>query len=241
MSNQMLIYGKPVPLSKEKHAGTWIEVGNDFGYTKSLNALPVLAAEFIVASREFPIVFAQAKEQYQPMVLLSMRGEQNFFLDEQNRWTGRYQPAFLRRYPFVFSPTEDAKNFILCVDETYKGLNKEGKGQPLFADDGKPSPYVNSILEFLRHFQVEQAKTQALCQKLDELDLLESQNAVWTSPEGEKVTLAGFACVNREKLKAVPPKMLAKMIETGEMDLIYAHLHSLHNLNSFKNKMIETA
>lgn len=240
MSTQLLIYGNAIPLSKARHANWSVEVGRDFGYTKSLNALPVLAAEFIAAAREYPIVFSQANDSMQPVVLLSMRGEENLFLDSANQWTAEYLPAFLRRYPFVFSRSDDGKTFTLCVDEAFSGFNQSGKGERLFGDDGAITPYVNNVLQFLQTFQVEHARTQAFCKKLDELDLFETQNAVWSGPNGEKVALTGFKCVNREKLKSVPPKMLAAMIGTGEMDLLYAHLFSLNNFNRFKSKMVET-
>jgi hypothetical protein len=237
MSTQLLIYGSAVAISRERHAKWSVEVGANYQFTRNLNALPVLAAEFIAAAREYPIVFSKMADAIQPVVLLSMRGEENLFLDESNQWTAEYVPAFLRRYPFVFSRSEDGKSFTLCIDEAYGGFNQEGKGERLFSDDGAVTPYVSNVLQFLQTFQVEHAKTQAFCRKLDELELLESQNAVWTGPKGEKVALTGFMCVSREKLKAVPPKMLAGMIASGEMDLLYAHLLSLSNFDRFKGKM----
>lgn len=241
MSTQLLIYENTIPLSKERHAGWFVEVGADFGYTKSLNALPLLAAEFVAASREYPVVFSQAGDVIQPVVLLGMRGQENLYLDQANHWTAQYIPAFLRRYPFVFSRSEDGKTFTLCIDESFSGFNQKGKGQPLFGEDGAISPYVNNVLQFLQDFQAEHAKTQAFCKKLDEFELFQSQNAVWTGPSGEKVALTGFNTIDRAKLQAMPPKVLSGMVGTGELDLIYAHLHSLSNFNGFKNKMAAEA
>lgn len=237
MSTQLLIYENAIPLSKERHAKWSVEVGADFSYAKTLNALPLLAAEFVAASREYPIVFSQAGDVIQPVVLLGMRGEENLYLDKANQWSAEYLPAFLRRYPFVFARSEDGKTFTLCIDESFAGFNQAGKGQRLFSDEGQITPYVNNVLQFLQTFQVEHAKTQAFCKKLDELELFQSQNALWTGPTGEKVALTGFMTIDRAKLQAVPPKMLSGMVATGELDLIYAHLHSLNNFNGFKNKM----
>ena len=125
----------------------------------------------------------------------------------------------------------------LCLAESFEGFNQDGKGQPLLTEDGQPSPYTSNVLKFLQAFQTEHARTQAFCKKLNELDLFESQNAVWTGANGQKAALTGFFCLSRKKLQEVPAKMLAGMIGTGEMDLIYAHLFSLTNMNSFKDKL----
>ena len=241
MSNQLLIYRNAVPLSKERHSKSSVEASQDFGYTKDLNFLPLLAAEFIPAAREYPIVFSKSNEVTQAVVLLSMRNGENLFLDENKQWTADYVPAFLRRYPFVFSRSEDGKSFALCIDETFAGFNETGQGHRLFENDGAVSPYTNKVLQFLQTFQAEHNKTQEFCRKLSELDLFEEQNALWTGPAGEKVALTGFQCVSREKLKSIPPKMLAGMIGSGEMDLLYAHLFSLNNFNSFKSKMVQSS
>lgn len=237
MSAQLLIYENVIPLSKDRHAKWSVEVGNDFGYTKNLNALPLVAAEFLAAAREYPIVFTKSNDVIQPVLLLGMRGEENLYLTESNQWSAQYIPAFLRRYPFVFARSEDGKTFTLCIDESFTGFNQEDKGQRLLTDEGQPTPYVGNVLQFLQNFQNEHARTQAFCRKLDEFDLFESHNAVWTGADGEKAALTGFLCISREKLKALPPKVLAGMIGTGEMDLIYASLFSLTNFNAFRNKM----
>lgn len=242
MSSQLLIYENAVALSKERHAKHSVEVDTNYAYTKKLNALPILAAEFVAASKEYPIVFSKAGDNViQPVVLLSLRGEENLFLDKDGNWTANYVPAFLRRYPFVFSRSEDGTTFTLCVDEAYKGVNTEGKGERFFTDAGEPTPYVNNVLQFLQSFQAEHNRTQEFCKKLEELELFETQNAVWTSPTGEKVALTGFMCVTREKLEKVPPKMLSGMVGNGEMDWLYAHLLSLHNFNLFKEKLMASA
>jgi len=68
-----------------------------------------------------------------------MRGNENAYLDADEGWRANYVPAFIRRYPFVFSKSEDGQTFTLCIDEAFAGFNREGRGQALFKD-GKPTP-----------------------------------------------------------------------------------------------------
>jgi hypothetical protein len=241
MSTQLLIYENVVPLSKERHAKCSVEVGTDYAYTRKLNSLPLLATEFVQTAREFPIVFRVADNAIQPVVILGMKAEENLFIKADGQWAADYVPAFLRRYPFVFARSEDGKTFTLCIDESFTGFNTDGRGERLLTDDGQPTPYVNNVLKFLKTFETEHARTQAFCKRLDEFELLEPQNAVWTGNKGEKAALTGFHCVSREKMKAIPPKVLSSMIGTGELDLIYAHFLSLQNFNQFKNKLAADA
>lgn len=234
MSTQLLIYENVVPLSKQRHADWSVEVGKSFSFTRDLNALPLLAAEFGPAHREYPIVFRKVNEQIQPACLLGMREKENLYLTDSEGWSAEYLPAFLRRYPFVFARSQVGKTFTLCIDEAHPGFNQEGDGERLFDQDGEPTPYVKNVLSFLQNFQADQARTQAFCRKLDELEVFEAKNAIWNNPKGEKVALTGMLCVDRKKLTSLPPKVLAGMIESGEMDLIYAHLWSLHNFERFK-------
>ena len=242
MSTQLLIYENVVPISKERHAKWSLQAGKDFKHTEKLNLVPLLATEFLAAAREYPIVFSKKDDQIQTLALLGFREGENFFLDEKGNWTASYIPAFLRRYPFVFSRSEDGKQFTLCIDESFPGFDKSGKkGEKLFAKDGKTTPFVENVLKFLQAFHNDQNKTQALCKKLDELDLFQPQNALWTGTDGQKAALTGFHCLDRAKLKDVPTKMLKGMIESGELDLIYAHLMSLGNFNRFKDNLAKTA
>ena len=86
-----------------------------------------------------------------PAAVLGVRGPENLFVAPDGTWTAKYVPAFLRRYPFVFSQAEE--RLILCIDDAFPGLNREGRGQPLFQDDGSPSPYVDGVVKFLGDYQ----------------------------------------------------------------------------------------
>src|SRR5690606_7709519 len=138
----------------------------------------------------------------------------------------------VRRYPFVFSSQDDGKTFTLCIDERFAGFNREGKGQRLFGDDGKPSSYTENVLKFLQEYQAQFQRTQAFCRKLTEHGLLESMQAQVTTQKGEKLSLSGFMAVNRERLKKLDREVLAQLIATDELELIYLHLQSMRNFNA---------
>ena len=191
--------------------------------------MPLMAAEFINASAEYAVVFAGSEDAVMPAVILGVRDQQNLYLNEDGSWQGKYIPAFIRRYPFVFSSSEDGSTFTLCIDEDFSGCNQDGRGERLFDSQGERTQYLQNVLGFLQAFQAQFQRTQAFCRKIKELDLLEPMQAQFRLGSGEQMSLTGFMTISRDKLKALSGDQLADLARTDELELLYAHLHSLRN------------
>lgn len=176
-----------------------------------------------------------------PVAILGARQDENLYLIDDGGWRAKYMPAFIRRYPFVFSPSADGKTSTLCVDEAYVGVNFQGRGQALFSEDGAQTPYVDNVLKFLQEYGAQFLRTQAFCKKLRELDLLESIQAQFTLGTGEKMSLSGFQVVSRDRLKALPAETLHQLAATNALELIYLHLQSMRNFNEVKDRLIVIA
>jgi hypothetical protein len=176
-----------------------------------------------------------------PAVILGLRGNENLYLKADGRWDADYTPAFVRRYPFVFSSSEDGTKFTLCIDESFSGFNQSGKGARLFDDEGKASGYVENVLKFLQEYQNQFRVTQAFCKHVSSLGLLEPMQAEVTLASGEKSSLAGFMAVNRDKLKALSGDQFAALAKTDELELMYLHLQSLRNFERLKNRLAALA
>lgn len=235
---QMLFYENVVPVSSQRHKDLSIE-RVDFTFAANVNSVPLTAIEIPLAAREYTIVFAGTDEAVAPVVVLGVEGTQNKYLDESNSWKADYIPAFVRRYPFVFSSNQDNTQFTLCIDETWSGCNREGRGQRLFDDKGERTPYLSRMLQFLGDYQREFVRTQAYCKKLKELGLLNPMQAQVTLPGGEKRSLVGFLCAARDKVKELPAEKLADLAKTDELELTYLHLASLGNLGSVVNRSMK--
>jgi hypothetical protein len=228
VSAQLFIYQSAVAVSGARHADWSVEVGADYGFSRKVNSVPLMAVEFPHAAAEYAIVFGGTSDAFIPTVILGM-GEENLYLTAQGGWRAKYIPAFVRRYPFVFSSSQDGKTFTLCIDEAFPGLNREGRGQPLFGEDNKPSAYVSNVLKFLEQYQLEFRRTQAFCNKLKDLGLLEPMRAQANLPSGERLALTGFMAVSRDKLKALPGEKLSELAKSDELELLYLHLQSMRN------------
>jgi hypothetical protein len=237
MAPQLLIYKTAVPVTRGRHGDWYLETTPSYGFGKQTNSVPLMAVEFPQAAAEYAIVFAGADDEYLPAVILGVRGDENLFIDRNDAWTASYIPAFVRRYPFVFSQSGD--RFLLCIDEAFHGFNQEGRGHRLFHEDGKPSAYVDGILKFLQEYQAQFLRTRQFCARLRELDLLEPMQAQVTTDAGRKLSLTGFMAVNRAKLKDLPPETLAELVKSDELELIYLHLQSMRNFERLRERLAQ--
>ena len=172
-----------------------------------------------------------------PAVILGMRDKENLFLDATGGWQARYVPAFVRRYPFVFSASNDGKTLTLWVDEAFEGFNNDGRGERLFQDEGNPSAFTDNVLKFVQEYQRQFERTKAFCQKLIQFELLEPMQAQVSLDTGQKASLTGFMAVDPKKLKALPGEKLAELAKTDELEMLYLHLYSIRNFSSVKDRL----
>lgn len=237
MPTQLLVYEAAVPVTHARHRAWSVEVGGDYAFSRHVNSVPLMEVEFPSAASEYPIVFGGTGDVVMPAVILGLRAEENLFVDADGGWKGRYIPAFLRRYPFVFSSRDEGRTFTLCIDESFPGCNPDGRGQKLFGDDAKPTPFVDNVLKFLQQYQVEFTRTQNFCKKLKDLNLLEPMQAQISLDSGEKRLLTGFSAVSRARLKTLSSDALADLVRSDELELLYTHLYSMRNFGAMRDRL----
>jgi len=231
MAKQLLIYEQVEPITISKHGNLSVKAGKDYKFAQFINSAPIIAAEFPNASMEYPIVFTGDGDSVIPVVILGLREEVNLYINDQGEWTAKYVPAFIRRYPFIFSSSDDGKTFTLCIDEEFSGCNEEGRGERLFDVDGEQTQYLKNVLEFLKEYQAHYQRTETFCKKLKDLDLLEPMSAQFTTSKGEKLNLTGFMAIDRVKLKELTGDQFKELAKTDELELTYVHIQSMRNFN----------
>lgn len=233
---QALIYEQAKPVNQQKHRDWSVKAGTDYKFASNINAVPLLAVEFQSAAPEYAIVFSGSEDALMPSVVMGVRDKENLYLNGDGSWQAKYIPAFIRRYPFVFSSADEGKTFTLCIDEEFSGCNQDGKGERLFDADGEQTQYLASVLEFLKEYQIQYQRARALCDKLKELDLLEPMEARYKTPGGEQGALSGFMAVSRDKLKALSGDQLAELARNDALELVYLHLQSMRNFSTMLEK-----
>lgn len=222
----LLFYKKPVPLNKNDHQSKKISsAGRNFEFASKTNSVILAGVEFSEASKEYPIVFAQAGENVIPVALLGLRNEENLFVDEEGSWDARYIPAFVRRYPFVLAETGEPGQRVVCIDESFEGFSDD-EGEALF-DGEETTPVLQQAMDFLEEYQKQYVRTETFVKRLRDNDLLMSLNARVDMVDGQQFGLTGLLAIDERKLLQLPDDRALELFRSGELSWIYCHLMSL--------------
>ncbi len=220
-----LFYNKPTPLDAKAHAKKGLVDNFGLGFTNGVNAVPINLIEMPQICHFYPIAFSP-DENATPVAVLGVRDNENLFLNDKNEWEDNtYIPAYIRRYPFIFSEVPGNDQLSLCVD-MIDGVVEEGGEQPFFTEDGKPSPLSENALEFCKSYHAAAQQTIAFSKALADSGLLVERQAEINVKDGQRISFAGFRIIDEKKLSELDDKVFLDWRTKGWLPFIYAHLFS---------------
>lgn len=230
-----VFYSRAELLTPEHYSRKSMAATLDHRFTKNANSVPLNGVEFEFAQRHYPVVFSSESAPF-PMAIIGLRNAENQFLRSSGMWQeNTYIPAYVRRYPFVFTTGADQKQFALCIDAA-SAFVVEGEGNPFFRD-GQPTDLTKNALAFCSAFQAEYEKTRAFAAALMEHKLLESKTADIDLGGGQKLIFGPFQVIDGAKLAALPNAVIADWLRRGWLGWIYAHLMSFANWTSLASRL----
>jgi hypothetical protein len=237
---EVLFYERPVPLNRTQHKDLRLKSIPGVKFAAAAHSVPLTGAEFPIAARDVPILFAgQSMEDAGPMALLGLRQNENLLVDENGQWAqGVYVPAFVRRYPFILAEKPagaEGDDFTVFLDEAYEGFGSE-EGERLFKEDGSDSEILANAVGFLGEFQQHVARTHWFMDQLRKHQLLEPRN-IRLEKDGNAINLNGLFVVNEEKLRQLDEKTAHEFLKEGVLGWIYAHLLSLPNIDRLAQRL----
>lgn len=216
-----------IALDSKNHANYRLVHSQDFGFARHVLSAPLSKTEVVKASREFPIFFPTSG-RFLPIAQMGYQKGKNLYVDEHGTWTARYIPAHIRRYPFILGEKQTAGEYVLMVDK--KRIAPHGDGPRLFEDGKIPANgIVDRARQLLIDFQKELTATEEFLKPLKESGILVSK--IYTIKNNEDLvgTITDLMVVDPKKLSEVDGETLSKWVQSGLMDVIFAHLHSLGN------------
>lgn len=237
-----LFYQSLAPLSSQTHINFGLLPRENLEFTRNTHAIPVTVDEFSTCQRSFPIVFGLG-DAAAPLALIGLQEGQNLYLDADGQWEPTaYVPAFVRRYPFMLARlSPESQDLSLCFDDTSTQI-VDGAGEPLFTD-GKPSETTQNCMNFCEQFEQAVMRTRNFIDELTKLDIL-MDGEVTIQREGlaEPAVYRGFRMVDEAKLQALRGDQARKLVQSGMMGLIYAHLFSLSLISPlFERQFVASA
>ena len=235
-------YDEIVPLQKTHRVLR--AAGATPAFCRTLNAIALSLAEFTVAARDYPIVFASldAGESFAPVALLGLEQGSNLFVDASGQWApDAYVPAFVRRYPFCISKLyvdgEPRSERVACVAAAWI----DASGAALFDAQGRATAQWQAIERLLAEYEADLDRTALMCASLARLQLLEPFTVQRLGGPQPEFRLSGMFRVAEARLKDLKAASHKALAEKGFTSLVYAHLHSLENFSRLAARQTGTA
>lgn len=224
-SNMPLFYKNPTPLDAKAHAKLALKKNFGFGFTKGVNAVPINLIEMPQICHFYPIAFSPDANAT-PVAIMGLRDNENLFLGPKNEWEANtYIPAYIRRYPFIFSEMPGGEQLTLCVDMD-KNVVDEKAEQPFFDGEGKPTDLANNALEFCKSYHAAAQATIEFSKALAASGLLVEREAQINVAGNRRINFSGFKIIDEQKLAAMDDKTFMEWRKKGWLPFIYAHLFS---------------
>jgi hypothetical protein len=227
--NLPLLFNQLTPLSSSEHGDWRFKPLTSLGFLKGVHAIPLTVDEFVDAQRHYPIVFSAGPDPV-PLALMGLNEGVNVFINEDGSLSADvYLPAYVRRYPFMLARLRpDTDDLSLCFDPSSGGLGAFEEGDMLFEEGQQPSDHTKAILGFCEQFEQAGQRTGAFMKELKDNKLL-MDGEVTVQPEGaqQPYVYRGFQMIDEQKLRDLRGDITRKMIQSGLLPLLFAHLFSL--------------
>ncbi len=234
-----LLFKELTPLSSVEHASWKTRKADTAPFLTTQHAIPVTIDEFTAVQRHYPIIFSVGDNPV-PLALMGLNEGINTFVDAEGKLIDQvYIPAYVRRYPFLLARLrEDAEELSLCFDPTADAIGPYEEGEDLFAD-GKPTEVTQAILNFCEQFeQAGQRTTLFMKELVDSGLLMDGEVSIQMAETDNPFIYRGFQMVNEEKLRDLRGDTLRKMMKSGLLPLIHAHLFSLQTMREIFGRQV---
>ena len=217
-----------VPISMERHAGKTFRRFASYGFAGTETVAPLVAAELAKATVSFPIAFLKQGEDVLLVGMMGLEPGSNLFVAPDGKWIGAYIPAAFRAHPFVLARAQDDRQ-VLCINEASGLVVDDPAGERFFAEDGKPSPAIQSILDFLTSIHANRVLTERACQAIARHDLLEPWTIVAPGETGPR-NVSGLWRISEAKLGQLSDEAFVDLRRSGAIVLAYGQLMSMGHL-----------
>jgi SapC len=232
-----MFYKRPFALQAQVHSEVSLKRGANYRFAAKTNAIPLTLQELSQAQRDYPIVFTNEPIPM-PMGVVGLQDQANLYVDVAGGWRrGAYVPAYVRRYPFLFSEQLGSTDLTLCVDEG-SDLIEATSANPFFRD-GKATEITQKALEFCMAYQRNHEATREFGRTLAQVELLIPRDATVKLPGGENIVVRGFKMIDEAKFNTIPPDTFKDWRSKGWIAHIYAHFLSLGAWDRLVHLLVE--
>ena len=138
-----------VALDSNAHRDLRIRAGASAELGDEVMACLTVPSEFRRVQNEFPILFRRDLDsgRFSALALFGFENGENLFL-EDGRWDARYRPLALSIQPFLIGRAEGRRRRpkFTSTSRTSASPDAGEEGLRAFDEDGRPTPYLESIM-----------------------------------------------------------------------------------------------
>jgi hypothetical protein len=218
-----------IALSGKAHAASRYYPRHGYAFAASTATAPVLLKELPLVVAEYVLAFSRENGAPVPVVLTSLDGENNLYVDSDGRWLSSYVPAGLRAFPFRLLPTA-AGEHTLCLAADHL-CEDEADGQRLFDDTGARAAGVAHALSLLQQCASDHGRTLAAAAALDAAGVMVPWPLRVEAPGAPDPTvLEGFWRIDQEALAALDDRAFLALRRDEALLLAHSQLLSTRQL-----------
>lgn len=220
-------------LTPEAHADLRIPTERGAALGDAVMSAIAMPSEFRQVQNEYPILFRMNPERdgFTALALFGFETGENLYLDG-DRWDAQHRPLSIDIQPFLIGGgASDSGAKQVHIDMASPRIGG-GEGVRVFDEHGRPSPYLEAVVEKLGALDAGYRESHAFFDALRRFDLLEPLVLEITLDDGSTNRLVGFHVIDEEKLRALDAAALGELHAEGQLMPIFMAMASLANFGS---------
>lgn len=191
----------------------------------------IVPDEFRRVQGDYPILFRQNRERdgFVALALFGFDAGENLFLAD-DRWDATCLPLSIDIQPFLMSGAADADTARKAVVDMASPRIAGDDGVRVFDRDGRPTPYLETILERLGALDTGYRAAAGFFAALERYALIEPFTLEVTLDDGSTNRLVGFHTIAEDRLRELDAATLGMLHRDGHLLPIFMAVASLANL-----------
>lgn len=186
------------------------------------NFVQIVAAEFLQAMHDYPILFTKDPESgaFYAGVVMGLEPGHNLLANDGT--LPGYRPADLVRQGFFLSDDKiaiDPDEFVFTAD-----------GEPLFDAAGQPSDTLKRVQHAMHTLHHGLAETCAIIDRFLAHRLIEPIDITLDFDDGGRLRLEGLYSVSLDSLHALPDDVALDLFRRGDLQIAYAQVASIQHI-----------
>lgn len=217
-----------VAISREAHLDKGWKPWEHMSFALEWAVVPIVGAEVAKATMALPVGFLKSDDKFVLHAITGLEPGRNLFITDEGKWLGSYIPAALRGFPFALAEANDQR--VLCFDDASGLMVDAGQTDKKFFDaQGEISTDLAAVRDFLTHVDQNRMVTDAACQLLGELGVIEPWPITLKMGEHDR-NIEGLYRINEGALNAVDDDAFLKLRHGGALPIAYMQMLSMTHL-----------